>query len=231
MKTFNKAASLFFLLGGIAIIVAVFLLFLKDIQSADMLYLNMISCCVAYVVTFVSAFDILGPVARVSKASPGYGLRWVAEWIYLPAVVVTVVLSMVMGLGFNLCLILQIVYLFVFLMMSMMSVVLAGNVNSFEDKEKVRKSGLEEIRTEITMLEVRCAMNAGGLSSRVEVLKEAVRYITASDAPAAAALEERLARQISLVAVKLESPVVDQEAVEKELDVCMSLVELRKKQY
>lgn len=231
MKNINKALCLFFLLGGVALIVAIFLLFLKEVLEPDMLYLNMVSCCVAYAITFVSAADIIGSVKRVSKAAPGYGLRWTAEWIYLPAVIVTVVLSIILKLGFNLCLILQISYLFVFLMLTVLSVALSHNVNSFEAKEEVRKSGLKDIQTRIAMVEAQCAINAGALSPKVAQIKEEIRYVTASDSPAAAALEEKLIGQLALLEVKLSEPVIAQESVAQELETCLKLIELRKKQY
>lgn len=231
MKNINKALCLFFLLGGVALIVAVFLLFLKEILEPDMLYLDIVSCCVAYVITFVSAADIIGSVSRVSKAAPGYGLRWTAEWIYLPAVIVTVILSIVLQLGFNLCLILQICYLFVFLMMTVLSVALSHNVNGFEAKEEARRSGLKDIQAGIAMLEAQCAMNAVAQAPEVARIKEEMRYVTASDSPAAAALEEKIIRQLSLLEVKLSDPAADRKVVDQEFEACLKLIELRKKQY
>lgn len=231
MKNINKSLFLLFLLGGIAIIVAVFLLFLKEALEPDMLYLNMISCCVAYAITFVSAADIIGSVKRVSKAAPGYGLRWTAEWIYLPVVIITIVLSIILGLGFKLCLILHIIYLFLFLMITALSVALSHNVNDFEAKEEARRSGLKDIQARIAMLEAQCALNAGQFAPKVAQIKEEMRYVTASDSPAAAALEEKLVRQLALAEVKMEGPVTDAEAVGKELETCLKLIELRKKQY
>ena len=231
MKNTNRSIGLFFLLGGMALIIAIFLLFLKDMQAADLLCLNMTACCLAYAITFISVSDLLGPVDQVKKAAPGYGLRWTATWIYLPAVTATVTLSIILGLGFNLCLILQIAYLFGFLMMTALSVAIAHNVAAHETKETVRKSGLNEIQTNIAILEAQCATNAAHLAPKVARIKEEIRYITASDSPAASALEAKILKQIALVAVRLESPVTEPDSVGKELDACMTLIELRKKQY
>lgn len=231
MKNVNRFISALFLLGGAALIIAVFLLFLKDVQAADLLYLNMTACCLAYIITFVSAFDLLGPVDKVKKGAPGYGLRWAATWMYLISVTATVVLSIPIGLGFNLYLILHIVYLFFFLLTTAMSVAIAHTVNAREAKEEARKSGLKEIQARVSMLEAECAMNAAHLSPKVEEIKEEMRYVTASDSPAAGALEAKLIRQIALVTVKLESPTTDSAAVEQGLDACLKLIELRKKQY
>ena len=231
MKNINRSICALFLLGGVALIIAVFLLFLKEVLAVDMLYLNMTACCLAYIITFVSAFDLLGPVAQVKKGAPGYGLRWTATWIYLPAVTATVTLSIILGLGFNLCLILHLAYLFCFLLMTVLSVTIAHNVNAHEVKEEVRRSGLKEIQTNMVLLEAQCAMNAAHLSPKVERIKEEMRYVTASDSPAAKALESKILSQISLATVKVEAPLVDTAAVEKELDACLTLIELRKKQY
>lgn len=231
MKNINRSICALFLLGGVALIIAIFLLFLKEVQATDLLYLNMTACCLAYVITFTTAFDLLGPVGQVKKAAPGYGLRWTATWIYLPAVTATVALSIILSLGFNLCLILQIAYLFCFLMMTTLSVAISHNVNAHETKEAVRRSGLNEIQTNIALLEAQCTINAAHLAPKVAQIKEETRYITASDSPAAAALEAKLLKQISLATVKLESPAIDSADVEKELDACLTLIELRKKQY
>ena len=63
MKGLSKVLGAAFLVGGLALIVAVFFLFLKECQPENLFYLNMAVCCLMYIISFVTMYDIVGSVA------------------------------------------------------------------------------------------------------------------------------------------------------------------------
>ena len=65
----------------------------------------------------------------------------------------------------------------------------------------------------------------------IDKLRENVRFITASDDPVAVAYENKLIEKIRLIASQLEHNSQSAEVINAEFDECMSIIELRKKQY
>lgn len=84
MKNSSKIISILFLIGGLGIIIAAYLLFLKEVQEEKLFYLNLIATCLVYAVVFLRTADILGPVDKVAQTNSAYGLKWFAVWVYTP---------------------------------------------------------------------------------------------------------------------------------------------------
>ena len=53
MKNSSKIISILFLIGGLGIIIAAYLLFLKEVQEEKLFYLNLIASCLVYAVVFL----------------------------------------------------------------------------------------------------------------------------------------------------------------------------------
>lgn len=228
----SKIISLLFLAGGIGIIIAIFFLALKDHQAEDLFYLNLVVTCLVFLIVFLRAFDIFGPVDKVGEASSGYGLKWYGVWVYVPLALALVVCSILFGLSFSLCLIGHLILLFMLLLRFFLGSLVQKNVNAVESKIEARKSGLREIATQIDMLEMQSRLNPGvSYQEAIDKLREAVRFITASDNPSAVAFEDKLIEKIRLMAGQIEHQSQPEEVLRKEFEECMTLVELRKKQY
>jgi hypothetical protein len=232
MKNSSGIISILFLIGGMGIIVASYFLFLKDCQQEKIFYLNMVVTCLVFAVLFVRAFDVFGPVGKVAESGSGYGLQWTGTWIYAPLALALVACSILFELGFNLCLIGHIVLLFVLLLFFFLGSLIRKNVNGVTDRIEARKSGLREISAQIDLLEMRSKLGRGGsYQEAIARLRENTRFITASDKPAAIALENMLVEKIRLIASQIEHNSQTPEVINAEFQECMSIIELRKNQY
>ncbi len=232
MKNISKIISVLFLVFGLGIIVAASFLFLRILQEKNLFYLNLAVSCLIYIVIFVRAFDILGPVEKVAKNSSGYGLKWYGVWFYVPLALALIVCSIIYGLGFTLCLIGHCVLLFILLLFFFLGSLVKHNVNDVIGNIEARKAGLKEISAQIDLLEMHNKLDGGGLyQEAIEKLRENTRFITASDNPAAIALENKLLEKIRLIAGQIEHKSQPEEVVNAEFEECMSIIELRKRQY
>lgn len=231
MKGLSKVLGAAFLVGGLALIAAVFFLFLKECQPENLFYLNLAACCLMYVVSFVTMYDIVGSVDDVAKAAAGFGLRWIADGTYIFSVILLVVLSIVCQLNFNLCLIIHIALLLVYLWSVFVASRMGNLVSGFEKKEEQRKSGLELIKSRLDEVELSCRLSSGGsYMPKIENIREELRYISPSDGAAAQTIEAKIVEALALVSVKLSSNGVAEE-IEAGLDQVLVLIDMRKKQY
>ena len=235
MKSTSKIARLFgilFLVGGLGIIIAVFFLFLKGIQEEKLFYLNLVATCLVYTVILLRAGDIFGSVEKVAQNSSGYGLKWTAVWIYVPLALGLIVCSILMELGFALCLIGHLVLLFGLLLLFFLGNLVKTNVNSVVGNIEARKAGLKEINTQIDLLEMHNKLVGGNAyQEAIDKLREGVRFITASDKPAAVALEGKLLEKVRLISFQVENNSQPADVINAEFAECMSIIELRKNQY
>lgn len=232
MKNYSKIISILFLLGGLGIIIAVYFLFLKDIQEEKLFYFNMVATCLVYAIVFLRATDIFGPVDKVAQNSSGYGLKWYGVWFYTPLALGLIVCSIIYGLEFSSCLIGHLALLFILLLFYFLGSVVKNNVNEAMSSVEARKSDLKEIFTQIDLLEIQSKLGKGpSYQEAIDKLRENVRFITASDKPAAIAFENKLIEKIQLIASQIEHNSQPAEVINSEFDECMSIIELRKCQY
>lgn len=232
MKNTSRLVSILFLFGGLGIIVAAYFLFLKDTQEEKLFYLNMIATCLVYAVIFLRTTDIFGSVDNVAKSSPGYGLKWYGVWIYTPLVLGLIICSIVIGISFNICLIAHLILLFILLLFFFFGSVAKNNANEVIGNIEARKSGLKEIAAQIDLLEMQNKLAGhGSYQEVISKLRENARYITASDKPAAIEFENKLIEKIRLIASQIEHDSQPAEVINAEFKECMSIIELRKKQY
>ena len=232
MKKISKIISAFFLLGGLGIIIAVFFLFLKDLQEEKLFYLNLVASCLLYGIIFLRVTDIFGSVEKVGRNSSGYGIKWLAVWLYTPAALGLIVCSILLQWGFKPCLIAHVVLLFLLLVLFFLGSLIKNNVNEVVGNIEARKSGLKEISSQIDLLEMQNKLGKNGeYQEAIDKLREAVRFITASDKPVAVAYEEKLIEKIRLIASQLEHNSQPAEVINAEFEECMSIIELRKKQF
>lgn len=232
MRNTSKINSILLLIGGLGIIIAAYFLFLKDIHEEKLFYLNMVTTCLVYAVVFLRATDIFGSVDKVAESSSGYGLKWFGVWFYTPLALCLIVLSIIFGWSFNICLIGHLALLFVLLLFFFLGSVAKDNVNEVIGNIEARKAGLKEISTQIDLLEMQCKLSkVGSYQEYIGKLRENVRFITASDKPTAVAFENKLIEKIRLIASQIEHNSQPADVIKTEFDECMSIIELRKKQY
>lgn len=232
MKNINKIISIFFLIGGIGIIVASFFLFLEEYQESNLFYLNMVATSLVFFINFISASDIFAPTKDVAKSSSGYGLRWYGIWLYTPLTLILIILSIIFAYSFDFCLISHIVLLFVLLVFFFFAFVVKNNTNVVIDNIENTKAGLKEIYEAIDMLDMHNKLNKDSLYQEViDKLREEVRYITASDKPVAVEMEGKLIEKIRLISSQIERNSQPNEIINAEFKECMSIIDLRKKQF
>ena len=65
----------------------------------------------------------------------------------------------------------------------------------------------------------------------IDRLRANVRFITASDKPSAVAFDKKLIEKIQLIASQIEHNSQSLDIINEEFEECMSIIELRKKQY
>lgn len=224
--------SLLFLLGGIGIIVAIFFLFLQEYQEPNLFYLNLIATCLVFAVNFVCGFDIFGTVENVAKVSSGYGLKWYGIWLYTPLAITLIICSICYEIGFNICLIGHLILLFILLGFFFLATVVHNNTNDVASKINARKAGLRDISLQADLLEIQCKLKSSmDYMDGINDIKEQIRYITASDNPLAIELETQIASKIRLLTSQIEHSSQTSDKIKAGFAECMSLIELRKKQY
>ena len=122
--------------------------------------------------------------------------------------------------------------LFFLLLLFFFASIVKTNTNEVIDNIERRKDGLKEISSEIDILEIHNKLNGDSSYQEAIVnLRDAVRYITASDKPAAIALERKLIEKIRLVNSQIQNNSQPTEVICNELKECLSIIELRKKQF
>ena len=231
MKGLSKALGDAFLVGGLALIVAVFFLFLKNCQPENLFYLNLAVCCIMYITSFVTMYDLVGSVDDVAKAAPGFGMRWIADGTYAVSVIALVALSIVYQLNFNLCIVIHIAILLLYLWAAFVASRMSNLVTKFEEKETQRKSGLEQVRARLDEVELACRLaNVSSYIPKIDKIRDELRYISPSDSAMAQTLESKIVESLALVNVKLSS-AGKAEDIEAGLDQVLLLMDMRKKQY
>lgn len=232
MDKSSKIINYLFLVSGVGIIVAIFFLFLKDCQEEKLFYLNLVASCIIYIFIFFRSFDIFGTVGQVGSSGSGYGIKWYGLWFYTPIAVALVTASIILEWQFNFCLIGHLILLFFLFMFFFLGRITKKNVNEVIGNIESRKSGLNDIATQISLLEMNCKMGeSSAYLENVNSLREAVRFITASDSPMARTLEKKISTKIQLIATQVEHSSQPNDVIKAEFKECMSLVELRKNQY
>jgi len=232
MKASLKYLSGLLLLGGLGIIIAAFFLFLKDLQDEKLFYLNLAVTCLVYFVILYRSSDLFGSVETVARSSSGYGLKWLEVWIYAPLAIALVVVSFIYGLGFNLCLLVQLALLLVLISFFFVGALVKHNVNEVVGKIEAKKTGLKEIAAQIDLLEMQNKLaGRGACQEDIDRLRENLRFITASDSPSAIALENKLIEKIRLIISRVERKSETPEVFHSDIEECLAIVELRKKQY
>lgn len=232
MKDLSIIISILFLLGGLGIIIAAYFLFLVDVQEENLFYLNMVVTCLIFAIVFLRGTDIFGPVDRVAKSSSGYGLKWYGVWVYIPLALGLIIFSIIFGLGFNLCLIGHLSLLFVLLLFFFFGSLVKNNANEVIGDIGGRKTGLKEITDQIDLLEMQSKLSKGiSCQEAIDKLRENVRFITASDRPAAVAFENKIIEKIRLISSQIEHNSQPAEVISAEFEECLSIIELRKNQY
>lgn len=221
--------SLLFLLGGIGIIVAIFFLLLQKYQEPNLFYLNLIATCLVFAVNFICVFDIFGTVEDVAKVSSGYGLKWYGIWLYTPLAITLIICSICYEIGFNICLIVHLILLFILFGFFFLATVVHNNTNDVASKINARKAGL---RVQVDLLEIQCKLKSNmDYMDGINDIKEQIRYITASDNPLAIELETQIASKIRSLTSQIEHSSQTSDKIKAGFAECMSLIELRKKQY
>ncbi len=232
MKDISKIYSTLLFAGGLGIIIAAYFLFLKECQSKDLFYLNMIATCLVFAIVYLRSFDIFGSVEQVAQSGSGYGLSWYGIRLYTPLALALIVLSILFEWSFNFCLIGHLVLLFILLVLFFLGFIVKNNVNEAEGNIEARKAGLKEIASQIDMLEIQCKLGNGAFYlDSVGELREHLRFITASDKPVAIALENKLIEKIRLISSQVEHNSQTTDVINEELNECRKIMELRKNQY
>ena len=99
-------------------------------------------------------------------------------------------------------------------------------------KIEARKDGLKKLSEQISYLEAQNQIyNSGIYQQEINLLKEGVRYITASSNPSAINLEKQLLEKLRDMTQQMEHSSQSKEVIHSEFKECMTLIELRKKQY
>lgn len=192
----------------------------------------MAATCVVFAVVTLRSTDILGPVDKVAQSGSGYGLKWFGVWFYTPLALALIVLSTIYGWSFNICLIGHIALLLLLLSFFFLGSLVKNNVNEVIGNIEARKAGLKEISTQIDLLEMQSKLSKGAsYQEAIDKLRENVRFITASDKPAAIAFENKLIEKIRIIASQIEHNSQPADVIEAEFDECLSIIELRKNQY
>jgi len=231
MKDMSKALVAAFLVGGLALIVAAFFLFLKECQPENLFYLNLTASCAVYMIAFFTMFDVVGSVDKVGSTASGFGLRWISDGLYALMAVALIVLSIVFELPFKVCLIVHMALLLCYLFMVFISSKTGSLTSSYENKEKERKSGLEQIKASLAAVELKCRMSSDGAClPMLDKIREELRFISPGNEAAARMIEDQILDVLLLVDTMLGS-AGNEEKVKQGLEKCLALIDMRKKQY
>lgn len=231
MKNLSKAAVAAFLVGGLALIIATFFLFLKECQPENLFYLNLVAACMVYLISFFTMFDVVGTVDEVGRRASGLGLRWMSDGLYLLFAIALIVVSIIYELPFKVCLIIHIALLLGYLFMVFVSSKIGTMTSSFEEKEKERKSGMDQIKASLTGLKLKCRMSSDqACLSMLDKIREELRFVSPSNDAAARMIEDQILGVLSLVDTMLASSG-NEDKIKAELDKCLSLIDMRKKEY
>ena len=233
MKKTLSVISLLFLAGILGLVIAAFFLLLKDLQEEKLFYLNLVMSCVAIGLVFWRGGDLFGTVEKVGDSAPGYGLKWRGLLVYVPLAVLLIAASMIYSIPFKFCIIGHVALLLLLLGFFILGQASQENVGQVMSDIERRKSGLNDINSKLSLLEIACRTSpvGAGFADRAEALKEAVRFITASDNETAVSIEDKLNSKIQLITSQLENGSRTSELIDEEFNECMTLVELRKKLY
>lgn len=233
MKTATKVLSYILMAAGLGIVIAIFYVFLYDQfteETINKFYLSLIASCIVYLLVILRATDIFASVGAVARKGSGYGFFWTGMWIYVPLAVVTIIVTLIGIMGFNLALMVHLILLFGLLGMFLLGYLTQGNVNSVMQAIDARNSGLKNINSQLSLLEIALKTHSrDNFTETLEEIQDGVRMITASDNPAAIDLEGCLYSKLMLMTDNVNGSVTEDEVLRKDFEECMALISLRKK--
>lgn len=224
--------SVLLLVGGIGIVIALFFLLLRDFQESRLFYLNMSVTILLLIVIYIYGIDLFGTIPRVSSRGPGYGVSWYGLRLYALTTITIVICSIVWCWSFSLCIVVHLILLLLLLSFVFLGMIMVNNVNKVSSDIINRKSVLQEINTQLSVLEIQCQLKGvADYMESINKLKESVRYITSTDNVRARELEKNLLSNIRLLTSMIEQSSVSNEEFDAKMLECIKLVELRKTLY
>lgn len=227
--------SLLLIIGGEIILVLIFMLVLWPfaIVKPATFFLDMGITMFIFALLCLCMFDLTGSVERVARRTGGMGLRWKGAMLYSLLAAGAVVTSFLMpDVPFRWWILIHLVLLFVLGIFFLLGATVNKGINDYEERNEARKSGLNDLSTIVSLLEVECRMKSKHeLVRSVEQIKEELRFVTPSTNAAALNLEGRLASNLQRVAEQVRLGIQDEKTMASTLSECLTIIEMRKKTY
>lgn len=231
MKNWNPLTWILFL-GGEAIIIAGFCLFGCQLPD-NVYYLDLIVSSVIYVLLFLNFARPMVNLKDESGSDVGaLGINWTFSGWYAFLAVVCMIALPYYELGFKYQLIAQAILLFFLVMGMVFSRESAGKVAEVHRNEKSLTAGIEQVRRGMRRVESTLAESAGvppAVRQRLDRISESLRYISPSDNPEAAELEERMNEALADIDRALPEAQLNLQLIEKRLNRIERCCEDRKK--
>lgn len=234
MNTKNLLSWLALILGA-AIIIGAFFIFAKD-APCDLFVLNLSVSLLIYALFFV---DVLVPWVNWSDRSKNrigsIGLRWFVTWIYaILAIAAMLLCNKVYDVEFPVQLIVH-GSLLLILILGFSAVLHASDkVTSVYVKEETMQFGVTEMRRAMSELkDVMCGLPdiPDAIRDRVMRLEEDLRYISPSNNPEAADMEQRFSLAIREVCHKIGGNTGNTDLIVVSLDKAAYILKNRKSIY
>lgn len=232
----NRFLSILLCLFGEGLIIAGFILFSK--AETAVMVMNIVVCTIVYMLYFV---DVMFPMVNLLRKSErevgGLGLRWFVTILYTVLAVAAIpVMNSAFdpALAFKLQLLVHCILLFILISGLTASYFAMKQVESVHKREEELRNYLNEMAdiTRQLMLTAGSSQDIPAATrARIEAMHDNIRFISPSNDPAAAVIEENYIRAAQQIAGAVEGPATDWARVDKLVDRCETLYKERKMIY
>lgn len=228
----NRYLLYLMLIFGECLIIAVFFLFLQELQPTNLFVLNLSAAMIVFAILYARLFDF-GPTAEMRSGYAGMGLRWFAIALLSLCSIILIISSIVWNLSFELCIWLQLLCVFGAGLLLIGSKIAADNAARVLDRIEDERSGLVMLTDQLTLMDIAAGESQikAEAKASVEKLREEVSYLTVSLRPTARQLETELMTRLCKMTNSLKEPTIDIEAFRKAVAECLEIIRVRRNQY
>jgi hypothetical protein len=234
MKQQKQSLGYFILIFGIALIVTGFFIFIPEEKRNHIFWLDLIVICLIYLINFANIFGLIGIYFDFNKQIAGLGIRLVYIRFYSLFAIAIILICWIMKVSFIHQFFLQLLGLFFLSVAFFLSQLSSGKATSVATEQDALRKGKDDVLKAINSFEILFSVDSSKWikeKTKIEFLKEDVRYLSPSNNPSAYELDTKI---LSTLNEAYDSAIKKNEGgteIIALLNKCEELLKLRKNMY
>jgi hypothetical protein len=232
MITKNTSNAQIMLLSGLFVVIAGFFLLVPALDRTNVFWLNLVVSGLVYLVLAFVLLGFLGLTGAIDRQLAGLGIRISFGGVYAVAALASMILGSFLEYSFKTQLFLQLCAGFLLVAGVVFSGLSLDTGDTIEAERQWKQKGKQTILERLHQLDTLVTQQpdaAGGIKARVDMLKEAIRYISPSNNHSARLLDGEIIDAIHQAYMLTSQGEPDQRAAVSMLDKADELIKVRKK--